>query len=378
MKKTKKILALLLCAAFLIGALAGCGGGANDKQNNSPANNGAKDEAATSGGTDKPAEKVDLKISHHPYAHALPGIYAAENGMYDDYFNYTIDIYSNGPVQNEAIASGAWEVGTTGLGGVVLGIINYDMKVLGFTTPDTKTTDIWVRPDSPLASAAADADGVVGTADDWRGLTVLCNRGTICHMVLLGTLEHLGLTESDINIVDASVANCYTAFLAGEADVVCLWDALGAKAVENNWVKVSCAEALGIELPAVIVATDAAVKEKPEAVRQWLEIYLEASDILASDPDTAAAELYDFQTSEGISVTEEDCAVIVVDRPFLPLEQQAAMFTPDDSGEAPAREILLKYADFMLSQGNIEQADYDRMANSDFIHDDMMDIAAAK
>ena len=377
MKKTKKILALLLCAAFLLGALAGCGGGANNKPDDSAAANSGKDDAAPAG-TDKPAEKVDLKISHHPYAHALPGMYAAENGMYDDYFNYTIDIYSNGPVQNEAIASGAWEVGTTGLGGVVLGIINYDMKVLGFTTPDTKTTDIWVRPDSPLASAAADADGVFGTAEDWRGLTVLCNRGTICHMVLLGTLEHLGLTESDINIVDASVANCYTAFLAGEADVVCLWDALGAKAVENNWVKVSCAEALGIELPAVIVATDAAVKEKPEAVRQWLDIYLEASDILASDAAAAAAELYDFQTSEGISVAEEDCAVIVVDRPFLPLEQQAAMFTPDENGSVPAREILLKYADFMLSQGNIEEADYDRMAESDFILDDMMEIAAAR
>ena len=44
----------------------------------------------------------------------------------------------------------------------------------------------------------------------------------------------------------------------------------------------------------------------------------------------------------------------------------------------PAREILLKYADFMLSQGNIEQADYDRMAESDFILDDMMEIAAAR
>lgn len=374
MKKTRKILALLLSAAFILGAFAGCGG--NEKTNNPPASGGS--DSADSGSTDKPAEKVDLKISHHPYAHALPGMYAAENGMYDSYFNYTIDIYSNGPVQNEAIASGAWEVGTTGLGGVVLGIINYDMKVLGFTTPDTKTTDIWVRPDSPLASAAADTNGVVGTADDWRGLTVLCNRGTICHMVLLGTLEHLGLTESDINIVDASVSNCYTAFLAGEADVVCLWDALGAKAVENNWVKVSSAEALGIELPAVIVATDAAVQEKPEAVKQWLSIYLEASDILASDPDAAAAKLYDFQTSEGISVTEEDCAVIVVDRPFLPLEQQQSMFTTDASGESPAREILLKYADFMLSQGNIEQADYDRMADSDFILDYMTEIAAAK
>jgi len=67
-----------------------------------------------------------------------------------------------------------------------------------------------------------------------------------------------------------------------------------------------------------------------------------------------------------------------VDRPFLPLEQQAAMFTPDENGSVPAREILLKYADFMLSQGNIEQADYDRMAESDFILDDMMEIAAAR
>ncbi len=71
-------------------------------------------------------------------------------------------------------------------------------------------------------------------------------------------------------------------------------------------------------------------------------------------------------------MTEEDCAVIVVDRPFLPLEQQAAMFTPDENGS------VLKYADFMLSQGNIEQADYDRMAESDFILDDMMEIAAAR
>ena len=155
MKKTKKILALLLCAAFLLGALAGCGGGANNKPDDSAAANSGKDDAAPAG-TDKPAEKVDLKISHHPYAHALPGMYAAENGMYDDYFNYTIDIYSNGPVQNEAIASGAWEVGTTGLGGVVLGIINYDMKVLGFTprprTSGCVRTALW--PPLPLMRTA--------------------------------------------------------------------------------------------------------------------------------------------------------------------------------------------------------------------------------
>ena len=376
MKNFKKVLALLLCAVLLLSAFTACAKTDETTGEDASANNS---ETANTGDEAAPAEKVDLKISHHPYIHALPSVYADENGIYDPYFNYTIDLYSNGPVQNEAIASGAWEVGTTGLAGAVLGVINYDMKVLGFTTPETSTTDIWVRGDSPLASAEADENGVIGTAEDWKGLTILCNRGTICHMALLGTLEYLGLTEADVNIVDASVANCYTAFLAGEGDVVCLWDALGIKAENNGWVKVSSASALGIELPAVIVATDAAVNEKPEAVEQWLKLYLESSEQLAADPEGSAQLLYDFQNSEGVTVSEEDCTLTVKNRPFLTLDEVADLMRVDEEGNSRAKEIMQQYADFMLSQGNIEQADYDKMMNSDFIISDyVLDIAESK
>lgn len=363
----KKTLAIFLAAVMLMACLAGCG--KTDKAAPAPDTSGE-----TAADAEPAGEKVELLMSHHPYVHALPSIYASENSMYDDYFEYNIDLYANGPVQNEAIASGAWEVGTTGLGGAVLGVIGYDMKILGFTTPDTLTTDIWVRGDSPLASAKVDENGVYGTADDWKGLTILCNRGTICHMVLLGTLEYLGITEADVNIIDASVANCYTAFLAGEGDVVCLWDALGAKAEVNGWVKVSSASAVGIELPAVIVATDAAVKEKPEAVKKWLEIYLDASSTLLADYEGSASMLYDFQTSEGISVTEEDCTLTIKNRPFISLEDQVKYFTPDADGNVPAKDIIMTYADFMLSQGNITQEAYDKLAESDFVMDYVLDI----
>lgn len=315
------------------------------------------------------AEKVELKMSHHPYVHALPSIYAAENGIYDEHFDWNIDIYANGPVQNEAIASGSWEVGTTGLGGAVLGVIGYDMKIMGFTTPDTNTTDIWVRPDSPLASAEVDENGVYGTADDWRGLTILCNKGTVCHMVLLGTLEYLGLTEDDINIVDASVANCYTAFLSGEGDVVCIWDAMGQKALANGWVKVSSAPAVGINLPALIVCTNDAYTNKPEVVKEWLGIYFDSTDALLADTDAAAELLYDFQTSEGVAVTEEDCANTLTLRPLYTLEEQQEFFAPDEDGNVKAYDVLMQYANFMLSQGNITQEAYDKMADSDFILD---------
>lgn len=369
----KKILALVLAVLMLTTVLAGCGSSASTPTAaptapETPAESDATPAEATQ-------EIVELKMSHHPYVHGLPSIYAAENGIYDNYFDYNIDIYANGPVQNEAIASGSWEVGTTGLGGAVLGVIGYNMKILGFTTPDTNTTDIWVRSDSPLASATVDADGVYGTADDWRGLTILCNRGTICHMVLLGTLEHLGLTENDVNIVDASVANCFTAFLSGEGDVVCIWDAMGQKAVENGWVKVSSATAVGIDLPALIVCTEDAYNNKPEAVKQWLKIYFDATDVLLADPDGAAALLYDYQTSEGVSVTEGDCATTIQLRPFYSLQDQLQFFTPDADGNTRAHEVLMQYADFMLSQGNISQEDYDAMASSDFVLNYVTELA---
>ena len=67
----------------------------------------------------EPVEKVSLKMSHHPYMHALPTVYAEANGLYD-VFDYTVDMYPNGPVQNEAIPSEAWEVGTTGIAGAIV------------------------------------------------------------------------------------------------------------------------------------------------------------------------------------------------------------------------------------------------------------------
>ena len=371
--KAKKVLALALTFVLCLGILSACGSSSTTTPTQTTTTQ-TTTTAEPAAPTEEKFEKVELKMSHHPYVHALPGIYASENGMFDDYFDYSIDIYANGPVQNEAIASGSWEVGTTGLGGAVIGVIGYNMKILGFTTPDTNTTSIWVRGDSPLASASVDESGVYGTADDWRGLTILCNRGTVCHMVLIATLEHLGLTEDDVNIIDASVANCYTAFVSGEGDVVCIWDAMCQKAEANGWVEVSSAPAVGIELPALLVCTEEAYKNKPESVKKWLEIYFEATDILLADADLAAAALYDYQTSEGISVTEDDCATTIVLRPFYTLEDQQKFFTPGPNGTSRAYDVLMEYAAFMLSQGNITQEAYDQMAASDFALDYVVDL----
>ena len=346
----KKKLAVLLMAGLLGVTLAACGGGKEQKK-----------ELETTGNESKSEEKIPLKISHHPYLHALPSIYAEDNGLYDE-FDYTIDMYAGGPVQNEAIASGAWEVGTTGIGGAVLGCPSYNMKVIGYACDDTQALDIWVRKDSALAGKEADEMGVRGSAEDWNGKKILCQTGTTCHMTLIATLEHLGLTMNDVEIIDTAVAQSYAAFKAGEADIVCLWSPFGYQAEDDEgWVKVADAGHLGLKMPTLIVATEDAVKNRPEVVQEWLKCYLKSVEELRADPEGSAKLLYDFEEEEGISMTEEAAKRDIETRIFPSLEENKKAFAQDADGNSAAQEDLLKFADFMISQGKLTEADKQAM-----------------
>ncbi len=359
MKNAKRLVGILLASVMVMSMMA-CSA-KPEAETTDPA------PAETETGEESAGDPIPLKISHHPYIHALPSVYAEENGLYD-MFDYTIDMYASGPVQNEAIASGAWEVGTTGTGGAVLGASGYDMKIIGMTAGDTDTIELYVRPDSPLASAEVDENGIYGTAEDWKGLQILCQTGTGPHMVLLKTLEHLGLTENDVEIIDTAVAQSFAAYKAGEADVVALWSPFVFQAQEDEgWVKVSSANALNIELPNLIVATDEAVKNRPEVVAQWLEQYLKGCDGLREDKEAAAVMLFDFEEQEGISVTEYSASKEVEFRPFPTLEENKAYFEEDENGSCRAEEILLEFTDFMISQGKITEEDKQTMIDNNFV-----------
>ena len=77
--KKRRLTALLMAGVMAFGMMA-CGSSGEDKSSGKDA---AKEE-------DAGEEKIPLKISHHPYLHGLPSIYAEENGLYDK-FDYTIE-----------------------------------------------------------------------------------------------------------------------------------------------------------------------------------------------------------------------------------------------------------------------------------------------
>lgn len=351
----KPILVVILIISLIM-SLAACG-----------ASNAPQDANQS-----KTESKIPLKISHQPYLHALPGVYAEKNGMYDP-FDYTVSIYASGPTQNEAIASKAWDVGVTGTGGAILGASGYNLKVIGFSINDTNTVDLWVRPDSPLAKKAKDNKGVFGTGDDWKGKEILCPTGTSCQMALIGTLEHLSLSQKDVKVVDMGVAQSFPAFKAGKGDIVALWSPFGFQAEKEGWVKVSSAKDLGLYIPCVIVATEDAVKNKPEAVQKWLQVYLDAADKLVSDKAAAATMLYDFEKEQGIKMDMDAAKLDIESRVFPTKAENRQLFKKDADGSSEAQKVLLKFADFLISQGKLKQEDKQKMINSQFVDSSFME-----
>ena len=367
-------LALALCMVF---ALCACG-----QQAAAPAAAPAAEEAAPAAeeaaapAEAAPAEKIPLKMSHHPYMHALPSIYNVENGLYDC-FDYTIDYYAGGPVQNEAIASGAWEVGTTGIGGAVLGIPGYNMKLLGIAQDEAITMDAWCRADSALAKCECDEIGVRGTAEDWKGLDILIATGTNTHLACIKTLDHLGLTESDVNLIDcSSVPNIFASFMAGEGDVAFVWAPYGYTFIldEANYSKVCDVSMFGISMPTLVMCTEEAYNNRPEVVKQWLELYYKGVDGLMADTAAAAELLNDFEEEQGIVMDLETANMEFQYRPFLSLDEVKEYFVPDENGVTKMYTTIMDYAAFNVAMGKMTQEEWDEMAKMDFVSDFILDI----
>ena len=104
--------------------------------------------------------------------------------------------------------------------------MRYGYKLIGISNVESETNDLWVRPDSPLLKtkgANPQYPNIYGTADDWKGKKILGPTVTTAHYALSATLQALGLSDKDVNIVHMELGQAMTAFNAGEGDIIMLW-----------------------------------------------------------------------------------------------------------------------------------------------------------
>lgn len=370
-KRNKQVIASLLATVMLGSLLGGCGKssetGTDTKSPDTKAESQAADDstAAKSEGED-----LALSVSHQPFSHALPTYMALDDGAFAAAgLDVNVLWFSSGNTQNEALGADEWGAGACGSPPAIAAGIAYDAKIVGFSVDDTVSCDYFVREDSEIAQITGAVEGhpdILGDADTWRGKTILCPTQTSAHYMLIATLDALGLTQNDVDIVPMDVPSAYTAFKSGQGDIVALWDPQSYQAEEESWVKVSSGEASGETMPTVMVASQKAIEENWDAVYAWVKTYFETAEKYQADEEQQSDYLLEMQLNNGIDTDEGLAKRFVEDRPLPTLEQNIDYFKGAE-GSRKADEVIEKIVQFFVDQGTYTEDDKQQLKDKGFV-----------
>ena len=293
-------------------------------------------------------------------------------------------VFKNGPSMAEAVGAGAWDCGSTGIGGVITGVLNQDMKVIGVAARDEGGFQaFFARPNSPIVEAGK-GHGIIpelyGTADTWRGQEILCAVGTTNQFLLYKTLENFGLTLDDVNVVnmDSSAAN--TAFLTGQGDVAGVSGPIVFADDKKDFVMVSSDAWAKTGIVTSFVAAPDAWKEKQEAITKWLEVVIMTNEWIEENQEEAAQYLTRMYEEDGYPSTDEANLDLIKNNPLCSLEYETDIITESEDGTMKMKQQTLNALKGYVAMGNYTQEQFESIADStaNFLPDAIEAIAARR
>lgn len=296
----------------------------------------SESEAAVFADVKPLAEKTHLVISTHAGTHHGFLIYLIQ--QFGGYEKANIDAeiitFSNGPVQMEALSSNSWDCGTTGIGGVLNGVLRNGCLVLGPAAWDNASINIFAKNGTDIAQTGATTEhGVYGTAEQWKGREVIVTKGTTLHYTLGLGLADLGLTLDDVKITNMDVASANTALLARKIDIGGVWGSYSYnEELRKNYTKVMDANALESNICVTLVANpnSYADPKKREAIAKFIELYYKAVDWVYADNgvnlDKAAEYYTNISEQSGVTSTKEANLNILTHDTLFNLEDAYHMF----------------------------------------------------
>jgi NitT/TauT family transport system substrate-binding protein len=225
------------------------------------------------------------------------------------------------------------------------------------TTPDTfsRTTAQGIKTVQVLGlDASVGGDGIVAensvnSVADLKGMKVGVSPGSTSQWFLAYVLDQEGMSLKDVEQVDMTSGDAGSAFATGKIPAAVTWEPWLSKAEKNpdGHVVVSTEK-----YPNIItdqVAFDPGfLKQHPDSVRAFVKGYLDAVDLLKSDPDKALKDVTDFlgQSPDEIKATMKTV-------PIWGLEESRKYYGTKDA-PGPIYDIFDKSAKFWQDTGEIK------------------------
>lgn len=332
----------LVAVAALV--LAACGGDDSSDDEGSGSTGTQATTPAAGGGSESAGADVELPDTITIAYQLIPNgdLIVKHEGWLEDAFGPDVEVdwklFDSGGAVNEAMIGGGVDIGLAGSSPVSRGISNgIEYRVPWIFDVIGDAESLVVRSDSGVTDVAG-----------LKGKTVATPFASTAHYSLLAALEAAGLSQSDVNVIDAQPDAIYASWQNGDIDAAYVWNPNLAKLIaDGGTVLVSSAElaANGKTTYDLGVVSDAFADKYPDAVKLWVEAQDRAVAMLNDDPDAAAEIL-----ATELNITPEAARDQAGDLIFVPASEQAG---PEYlAGGVPTN--LFAAAEFNQQLGEIE------------------------
>jgi sulfonate transport system substrate-binding protein len=256
MSPTQRALRLSVLSALLLGLLTACGSGGSEKAS-----------------AENPAV---LKIGYQKYGWESLVKARGTQGLQIDWVQFP-----SGPALTEALNAGEIDVGEVGEAPPVFAAAaKVPFQIVGASAPAPEGESVLVPKDSPIRSVA-----------DLKGKKVALNKGSNVHYFLIKLLEANGLSLDDIQVQYLTPSDGRAAFDSTSIDAWVIWDPYSAIAEVETQARVLDDGSGLVDNHQYFVASDKAVKGKPDQIRQFLGQLRTTADWGISHPKERAALL---------------------------------------------------------------------------------------
>ena len=242
----KRLLALLLSATMVLG-FTGCG-------------------ASSTGDTAKSDEKVpEVTICTTSWPTNMFFYLANEKGFFDkEGVKVKIQDFSSTTESTNAFVGGQIDFCTFASSETV--------------APYFQGGDIAVvlETDKSNGSEGLVAKSDIKSVKDLKGKSIATQLYSVDHMFLLTLLAENGMTEKDVNIVDMSIQESGTAFVAGQCDAACIWDPYFSQAIASGGTKLYSSSDNPNLITDVLCTSNKLCEENPDVVEAVVRGFFDA------------------------------------------------------------------------------------------------------
>ncbi|AKA72272.1 ABC transporter substrate-binding protein [Clostridium scatologenes] len=259
--KVLRKLSLLLTAAMITTALAGCGG------------------AQKSSNSDSQEKVSNINISYVKSPLNVPSIIEKRKNLFQDEFSkdnikVTFPEITEGSKMTEAVASGSLDFcNAIGATSVILGAANgVDIKIIGMYSRAPKAFTIMAK------------DPNIKSIEDLKGKKVVGPKGTILHQLLLGALKNKNMKAEDVQFINMGIPQGVSALMSGSADAALVAGASVPQAVAKGAHIITTGEGI-LDATIVIAARKDFLDKHMDIAKRYMNVHNKSIQLMKDNPE---------------------------------------------------------------------------------------------